>query len=495
MLKHAEVWYEKALAIGGKELALSIAENLRKELKSAYGGVRREKTEIIEYWYEHAHKLGEKKALEKIGDMYAELSMMMPAIDRYTKAAEYDESVIIKLTEMCVKNKYNMDNVIDDYMRRGKEQYIQKIIMYLIEKQEYWYFNNFINKLNGGNYTELINLMPTDNGSTGNINCNFISTLCDMKQGVYASKLYKKMLEDAKIEKKYILNMDCALQLVYACEEEGATEEALYWFNQIMDSYSLNIKDMKFDCAFKLAENCRKINMLEKAKLCYERAFVQVNLQNPAEIAKIYVENKDVPWLINICEHNFAEGYVLVSKLLAAIHRVEQHERHMVQVWENIHPIHDRYPQVLTKICQHYMQRRDWQNASKWAQKAYEKGDKKAGEKLFEIHAMNPTQTHKTEMLEWYKNANNIHEAEAACRIGDYYKRRNMKTLAIEWYTISFENGSSEAGEKILKLYALEMRDETNTIKWYNKIMGHDSNAKIKSFEEIRKELARIIII
>lgn len=141
------------------------------------------------------------------------------------------------------------------------------------------------------------------------------------------------------------------------------------------------------------------------------------------------------------------------------------------------------------------MQRRDWQNASKWAQKAYEKGDKKAGEKLFEIHAMNPTQTHKADMLEWYKNANNIHEAEAACQIGDYYKRRNMKTLAIEWYTISFENGSSEAGEKILKLYALEMRDETNTIKWYNKIMGHDSNAKIKSFEEIRKELARIIII
>ena len=134
MLKHAEVWYEKALAIGGKELALSIAENLKKELKGAYGGVRREKIEIIEYWYERAHKYGEEKALEKIGDMYAELSMMMLAIDRYTKAAEYDESVIIKLTEMCIKNRYSMDNVIDDYMRRGKEQYIQKILMYLIDK-------------------------------------------------------------------------------------------------------------------------------------------------------------------------------------------------------------------------------------------------------------------------------------------------------------------------------------------------------------------------
>jgi hypothetical protein len=81
--------------------------------------------------------------------MYAELSMMMPAIDRYTKAAEYDESVIIKLTEMCVKNRYSMDNVIDDYIRRGKKQYIQKIIMYLIEKQDYWSFSNLINKLNG----------------------------------------------------------------------------------------------------------------------------------------------------------------------------------------------------------------------------------------------------------------------------------------------------------------------------------------------------------
>ena len=197
---------------------------------------------------------------------------------------------------------------------------------------------------------------------------------------------------------------------------------------------------------------------IEQAKEAARNGDVQAMLALSSFYYQSNEKEESKKWLEMAAE----KGNNDAIKNLIAISREMGNEKEYIK-WSEKYALNTNDKNMLAAIGGTYMNKKNFSEAKKWFERAYNAGEKRVDVNLAQINAR---QRNMTEALKWYKRMVGRGETKANSYIGYIYLEQNKNSEARSYLIKGYNAGDKETAMAIVETYRRQ-KDLEGMKKWY----------------------------